>query len=245
MHALLLGALFWGVQWQRRTPEPVSVELVRALPPAPLPQAKPVPEVKPQPPKPVEVKAPEPKPVVKPDIALKEPEKKKPKETPKPNPPVTTQSKTPARDKPPEPVRDRTAELMNASLASATAAAEKARQAEMLNAAGKNANAAANIAAMGKASKDWSDRIAAKIKPNISKPAGLSGNPVVEFEVDLIPGSTGASLIGDPKLVKSSGNPTLDEAVKRGILKSDPLPMPLKTDVFERRVRLVFKPMEE
>ncbi len=83
VHLVFLAMLLFTVTWQRKPPEPVSVDLWQDLPAAPGPKALPPPpreEVRPPPPPREEVKPPppppkpEPKPVEppKPDIALKE-----------------------------------------------------------------------------------------------------------------------------------------------------------------------------
>lgn len=84
VHLIFLVMLLFTVTWQRKPPEPVSVDLWQDLPSTPGPKPAPQPpreEVKPPPPPPkVEAKPPppppppkaEPKPEPKPDIALKE-----------------------------------------------------------------------------------------------------------------------------------------------------------------------------
>jgi colicin import membrane protein len=53
-------------------------------------------------------------------------------------------------------------------------------------------------------------------------PENLSGNPEVEFEVNVLP--TGE--IAKIRVLKGSGNSAYDQAVQRGIDKSSPLPLP-------------------
>jgi colicin import membrane protein len=101
VHAGLIAALFFGVQWKRSQPEVMEVELWSSRPvpgstsrepppPPPEPVVKPEPKPEPKPVPKVEPK-PEPPPPRKPDIAIKEekkppkPEPKKPE--PKPEPP--------------------------------------------------------------------------------------------------------------------------------------------------------------
>lgn len=254
MHAGLVLVLYYGVQWQRREPAPISVELVASLPPmdAPRPVEAPPPPLKPVEIKPVEIK---PAPLAKPDIALKEPEKKKPvkKEEPKPLPPppkpeVKPEKKPevkPVPDKKPEPKLSDMERLLNKESDKIAAVNTQNRLNKESTDLRAKLDAAASGASTGKARAEWSDRIGAKVKTNIVKPPGLTGNPVIEFEIELIAGSTGATIIGEPKLIKGSGNANLDEAVKRAIVKSDPLPMPTKSEAFERKVRLLVKPLEE
>lgn len=90
VHLVFLAMLLFTVTWQRKPPEPVSVDLWQDLPSAPGPKVVPQPpreEVRPPPPPPpppkvepkppppppkAEQPKPEPKPEPKPDIALKE-----------------------------------------------------------------------------------------------------------------------------------------------------------------------------
>jgi colicin import membrane protein len=64
--------------------------------------------------------------------------------------------------------------------------------------------------------------ISDKVRGNTRLPEGLSGNPEVVYEVDVLP--TGE--ITRIKLLRSSGNAAYDQAVERAIEKSTPLPLP-------------------
>lgn len=68
----------------------------------------------------------------------------------------------------------------------------------------------------------YGQRVGAKIKSNINfnVPDGLAGNPAAEFDVELLPDGSVASV----RLKKSSGVSGFDEAVKRAIEKSAPYP---------------------
>lgn len=287
MHGLLLGVLYYGVQWQHRAPAGgVSVELVRSLP-AVAPQAEPERAVEPTPPKPVvEEKPAEVKPpLVKPDIAVKEPEKKKPekkKEEPKPAPveppkpekkpekkeePKPAQSKPekkpekkPDEQKPPLPNMDRLLAKEADKASAAKNQAQRDQDKKALNSkldatlgslhAGGSTTAGAATGAAGAGSPGaggvgnggWSGLIAQKVKSNLMRPQGVSGNPVVEFKIELLPSG---EVLGEPKLVKSSGNGALDEAARRAILKSSPLPKPPKNEEFQREITLKFHPMAD
>jgi colicin import membrane protein len=223
VHLALAIFLIFGVQWQSQRPETVEVDLLRSMPtspsaaPAPASKPEPKPEPKPQPkPEP----KPEPKPAPpppKPDIAIKE--KPKPKEE-KPSFDPLAQMK----------------ELLKPSPPSVSTAAEKELAQRKAN------EAAAASAAHSKALATWSDRIASKIKHNIVRPANASGNPEAIYEITLLPDG---SIIGEPRLVQSTGNPALDSAIERAIRKSDPLPKPDDPSVFQRILRLKFRPLEE
>lgn len=65
-------------------------------------------------------------------------------------------------------------------------------------------------------------KILAKIKSRIVRPPDIPGNPVVEFDVTVLPGGD----ILDARLLKSSGHESFDQAVERAIFLSKPLPLP-------------------
>lgn len=246
MHALLLGALFWGVQWQRRTPEPVSVELVRAAP-APMAEPRPEPEaVKPPPPapKPAEVKAPEPKPVVKPDIALKEPEKKKPEKKPEPPKPEASkpEKKPETKPQPEAPKQSAQDRRLEEELRKAQDVQARSQQQQNEDRIRNMLNNTADLASKGRAEADWGARIKQKVKSNFSRPLGLAGDPKLVFKIQLLP--TG-DILGDPQLVSNSGDRNLEESVRRAILKSSPLPKPEKSEVFQREINLTFYPTRD
>ncbi len=227
VHGLLALFLFYGVRWQTHTPEVFEVELVRApiaatRPPPPRPAVEPVPPVTTPEPK-VEAR-PEPKPPPKPDIAIKE--KPKPKPEPKPEPKLEPKVKA---------VEDK---LMKEALQrdAARIQASKIDQ-EMTRVQEARASAARNAAEAA-----WANQVRAAIKRKLLRPPGVSGNPEAEFEVNLLPDG---SLVGDPRLKKSTGNPLLDAAIERAILTADPLPKPADPSVFQRTLRLKFRPLEE
>jgi colicin import membrane protein len=74
----------------------------------------------------------------------------------------------------------------------------------------------------GRADAGYAARFAAKIKSNITfnVPESLASNSPVQFEVDLLPDGSVAGI----RLLKSSGVPGFDEAVRRAIEKSQPYP---------------------
>lgn len=74
----------------------------------------------------------------------------------------------------------------------------------------------------GRADASYLQRVGAKIKSNTTFGGadGLSGNPTVEYAVDLLPDGS----IRSVRKLKSSGVPGFDEAVLRAIEKSQPYP---------------------
>lgn len=232
VHLLLFAFLVFGVRWQSRPPETVTVELWEA-PRQPAPPAAAEPP-KPEPPKP-EAKvepAPPPKPaprIEKPEIAVKEPPKPKPVAKAAPPKPV-------AKAEPLKPRVDETQKRMREALAREQASLaidrERAQIREQL------ARDAAS--ASSKALATWVDRIRAKIRANIVLPPDLKGNPQAVFDVVQLP--TGEVL--SAKLRKSSGHAGYDAAVERAILKSSPLPRPDRPELFQRSLELKFRPLD-
>jgi len=88
---------------------------------------------------------------------------------------------------------------------------------------------------------EYIDRVRGKIRGNISLPPGIQGNPEAIFEVTQLP--TGEVL--EVKVRRSSGNPALDTAVERAIRKSSPLPKPAQPELFERVLRIPYRPRDE
>lgn len=101
----------------------------------------------------------------------------------------------------------------------------------------KPASSAASASLMG----EYIEKIKAKIRGNVNKSLCGDGNPEVTFNVSVLP--TG-QLNGNPKLIKSSGNSTCDEAAERAIIASEPLPLPSDPALFSqfRSINLKFRP---
>jgi colicin import membrane protein len=227
VHVLLAVVLTLGVRWQSRAPDIVQVELWQP-PPPPAPQ--PVAEPAPPKPAPAPVAKPEPR-IEKPDIALKEPAKPKPEAKPKPKPEV--KPKPVARPQPDETHAKRLlAEALQREQQQLAASQEQQRIKEQLT---RDA-----AAARSRGLATWTDKIRAKIRGNIVEPPDLKGNPEALFLVTQLP--TGEVL--QVQLVISSGHRGYDEAVHRAILKSSPLPKPDNPGLFERELKLTFRPRD-
>ena len=89
--------------------------------------------------------------------------------------------------------------------------------------------------------KDYAAKIRGKVKGNIVLPPNIQGNPEAIFELDQLPSGEVLSV----KLKRSSGNPGLDQAIERAILKSSPLPKPDDPALFQRTLEIKYKPFEE
>jgi len=174
---------------------------------------------------------PEPR-IEKPDIAIKVPPKPKPKPEAKPKP----VAKLVAKPVPPKPDDRLAQQQLREELAreQQLLAAERERQAM------KDQLARDAASARFKAIATWVDKVRAKIRGNIVLPPDLKGNPEALFLVTQLP--TGEVL--QARLVISSGHAAYDEAVLRAILKSSPLPKPDSPGVFERELKLTFRPKD-
>jgi len=99
----------------------------------------------------------------------------------------------------------------------------------------------ANVAGATSGDTDaYRAKIAAKIKGNVILPNAneIAGNPTAEFDVQQANGGH----ITRVTLRKSSGNPALDLAWERAILKSTPLPPPDNPAAFQSQLTLRFRP---
>ncbi|MCC2868780.1 MAG: TonB family protein [Candidatus Accumulibacter phosphatis] len=88
---------------------------------------------------------------------------------------------------------------------------------------------------------EYIDKVRLKIRGNISLPPGIQGNPEAVFEVTQLPSGE----VLDVKVRRSSGNPALDAAVERAIRKSSPLPKPAQADLFERILKIPYRPRDD
>lgn len=242
VHLLLFGVLFFGVRWQSRPPEPISVELwVPPAAPAPVverAEVKPEPRVEPPPPPP----PPKPEPKVElprpPDIAIKD------KATPKPKPVPPKPEPVKAKPEPPkpkaEPAKPRDEEIqrqLRAELDREQNALKIDRERQDI----KDLLTREQASASQKALSAYADKIKAKIRGNILVPQDIKGNPEAIFDVVQLP--TG-EVLPPVRLKKSSGHRGYDEAVERAILKSSPLPKPDKGELFSRELTLRFRPLD-
>ncbi|CAB1370583.1 cell envelope integrity protein TolA [Denitratisoma oestradiolicum] len=215
VHILLAIFLFYGVRWQTTAPDAVEVELVMAQPQVAVVEPDPAPQPEPK-------AEPEPKPIAKPDIALKD------KEKPKPPPP---------KEIPPPNKMDALKDVLKREFAQLTnrKAAASAEQDLAQHKAGLAA------AARDKGMRDYFARVRGKIRGNIVLPPGVQGNPEALFLVTQLPSGEVLSV----RLKNSSGNPALDAAIERAILKSSPLPRPDSNELFSRDLELRFRPLED
>ncbi len=83
--------------------------------------------------------------------------------------------------------------------------------------------------------------ISTKVRGNLLRPPGLTGNPEAEFEVDQLPSGEVMAI----RLKRTSGVPALDDAIERAIRRSSPLPLPENRNQFERTLNLKFRPLAD
>lgn len=245
VHLLLVAALFFGVQWKSRSPASVEVELWDSVPaprpaptPPPPPEAKP--EPKPEPPPPPKV---EPKPEPKPDIAVKEEKKKKPEPPKKTEPPKKEEAKKPVPKKPepPRPSFDEELKREQQQLDQQRRLQQQQARADAEMRALAEARAEQAAASRNRGLADYASKIRGKIRGNIVLPQAIQGNPEALFEVTQLPSGEVISV----RMKKSSGNPNLDAAIERAILKSSPLPKPDQPGLFQRVLEIRYRPFDE
>ncbi len=239
VHVVLALVLVFGVNWQNRPPESVTVELweaPQAAPPPPVVEPKPLPKVEPPPPP-----APKPEPrIEKPDIVEKAPP---PVPKPVPKPAAKTIEPKPKPVAKPEPLKPRVTEAekrMREELAREQASLALDRERQQIAEQLKREAAQASAAASARALDGWIAKIRGKIRGNIVLPPDIKGNPEAIFDVVQLP--TGEVL--SVKLRRSSGDPRYDQAVERAILKSSPLPRPDRPDQHRRELELKFRPLD-
>lgn len=246
VHAVLLTLLLVSFNWKSVKPMSVAeVELWDSIPvakPEPLPPP-PAPEPEPEPPKPEPVVKEEPKPEPPPepkvDIEVKkkveppkkeEPKKVEPKkeEKPKPDPKIEEARKKRLEE---EKLKKLQQELL--------AEDSKPAQQEARRDAPAGPKTDASAASSGEMDKAIA-KISSRIRPYVNKQLCGSGKPELTVAIALMP--TG-EVMGNPKLVKSSGLPACDEAVERAILQAQPLPVPPEP-LFSRfrDLNLIFRP---
>jgi colicin import membrane protein len=224
-HLALLGALTWGVSWKREpTVTTLEAELWSSLPQQAAPKLQIAPPTEPVAPSP----PPQPQPVLQkaPDIAVekervKPPPKQPPKIEPKPDPKPETKPETKPVAKA-QPAASSAAVDQKKLDAQAEADRQKYldRMAGLAGASGAQ-NATGSAAQSSGPSSGYAGLIKGRVRPNLVFPGSVSGNPLVSVEVRLAPDGT---VLGRPRVLKSSGNKEWDEAVVRAFEKTEVLP---------------------
>lgn len=215
IHVLFVMVLVFGVAWQHQVVAPVEAELWSELPaPATVtkpPMPQPAPPPAPVPPEPAKAAKPEqPAPPPAPsaaDIALK---KKQEKE-------LEAKKQTQKRER-----------ALADQIRQQRADALKEQQQE--EAQRKKAAQLAKAAQDAKAAliDHYKLAIINKIRGNTEVPEGVADGTALEVDLTVLP--TGEVMM-PVKIVKSSGNTLYDQAVVRGIMRSQPLPLPAEPEL--------------
>lgn len=250
VHALLIAALTWGINW-KRSDRSVSfeAELWSSVPREAAPKLveAPLPPPPPPPPQPAEVKVAPPPPEV--DIALEQEKKRKllqqqkdaeaqkalkaEKAAEKLKAELQAKKEKAREEKAREELaRHKAAEEAKKAQAReqekqklAQAAAEKQRQdalKRMMGLAGASGgdNAKGSVAKSSGPSASYGGKVRAAVKPNVVFTDSIAGNPTAEVEVR----TTLDGTIVSQRLVKSSGNKAWDEAVIKAVIRTGTLP---------------------
>src|SRR6185312_7571006 len=242
VHLAFIAVLIFSIRWRNQAPEAVTAELYA---PTPVPQ-KAAPQPPPAPPEPAPAPTPTPPPQMQPlpapapaaraapapqvpdareaEIALKAELTRQREQR------QQQEAQKRAEEKKAAEARDRQQRMM-AQLREQAVKESDAR-------AAAEANAQKQADARKSAETDWVRRIQAKVRGNVILPPDLAGNPEAVFNVVQLPSGE----IIDAKLVKSSGVKSYDDAVQRAIIKSSPLPKPDRPEMFQRELRLQFRP---
>jgi colicin import membrane protein len=238
VHAVLIGALTWGVNWKNSADQPaVEAELWAAVPTQAAPRAV---EPPPPPPAPPEEQQEREKrererkederrerlEQEKKERLQKEKEREKEREKEQREKQLAEQKRA-EQDKQKKLAEDKRKADEAAKRKAETEAKQLAemREANLRRIQGM-AGATGGETATGTAQRSagpsgsYGGKVAAKVKPNIVYPDAISGNPRAEVEVKLAPDGT---IVGR-RLVQSSGNKAWDDAVLRALDKTETLP---------------------
>lgn len=231
VHLALLAFLWIGIRWHSETPLTVEAEIwdpyVREAAPPPEPQPQPEPE----PPKPAPTPPPSPKiketPVAEPDIALeKKKEKKRKEQEKKEREEREKQARLEQEERAKKEKLARQKKDADDKKKADDKAAAQRRQEDlkrMMNQAAGSGGAGDAARSQGpRGVSDYAGKLGARIRSNtiFDVPPGLSGNPAVEYTVELLPDGS----VRDIRRVTPSGLPGFDEAVRQAIDSSQPFP---------------------
>jgi len=252
VHGIFFSLLFFGFNWNVKSPPNMVVDMWSDLPdpvpeiapePLPLPPAPALPEIKPVvPPKVVAPIAPP-----KAEIEVKEKKKKadpekKEKTLAKVPPQKIELSKlleAEARKKQQELDARQALEAQLERDKQRAAEERTARENERIRELKAKMRAEMDAATQDEVAR-YKDMIQAKIRRNIVMPPEVSERAEAKFMVIVLPGGS----VVDVKLLKSSGNTAYDNASERAIYKAQPLPMPQDAALARmfRELRLSVKP---
>ncbi len=241
VHALLILALAWSVNWKTSEPEGVVAELWSALPQSAAPRPA-LPEPRPQvveprlaPPPPPPRTEPAATPREDAQIAIERAAREKQKRVEAERAQAAREAERARRDEQKLAQQEQQRQRLADEQAAKKKEAEQARVAEakqaaireanlkrMMSQAGESsdANATGAAARTSGPSASYAGRIKARIKPNIVLTGEVGGNPTCEVEVRVAPDGT---IVGRT-LTKGSGSALWDQTVLRAIDKTEVLP---------------------
>jgi colicin import membrane protein len=265
VHAALFALLWIGVRWQNETPAVIEAEVwspqFREAAPKPQPEPEPVPKPEPKPvvketPKPAVIEPP----VAKPDIALEQEKKRKEQqqkareeqarlEKQRAEEQRAEKEKTDAlakQKREAEELKKQALEKKRRQESMERAALDKARMEDMNRMMAQAGTGGAGDAPKTQGSRgnaEYAGRVGAKIKSNtiFNVPESLSGNPSVEYAVELLPDG---SIRRPVRKIKPSGVPGFDEAVLNAIEKSQPYP-PDKSGTVPSSFNVIHRPKDQ
>ncbi|HXN14758.1 MAG TPA: TonB family protein [Usitatibacter sp.] len=209
VHAAFFALIVFGVAWQSSPAPPLEAELWDRLPPVKSPPP-PAPEAsKPDP---------TPTPVAKPP----EPAAEEVKPPPAPDPAIIESLKREQRAKEKEERRERERLERQKEAETAKRREEQRRQDE--ERAKREAERLREAAASAKQAEieRWKRRIEASIRGRANVPDTVSGKPIVQVRIRILPGGE----VLDIAVTKKSTNSAYDTAIERAIRSASPLPVP-------------------
>jgi len=246
VHLALFGFLWVGVRWQSATPLAVEAEVWSPVIEEAAPVAPPQPEPEPQPqaqepPKPVE----EPK-IERPDIALEQERKRREEQRKREELAEQERLKKEAElaKKKEEEKKRKEKELAEKREQERMAKIREEELRRMTAQAGTGGTGTAAASQGPRGNPEYLARVGAKIKSNTVFVAAdsLSGNPAVEYAVELLPDG---SIRRPIRKLRSSGVPGFDEAVLNAIEKSQPFPPDPKTGRVPNGFNIVHRPKDQ
>jgi colicin import membrane protein len=227
-HVLLVAALAFGVSWKTHNEAVIEAEVWSEVPQAAAPQAVPPPPAEPVPEVPKE--APQ-------EVAQAEPEVETPvAEIPRAPPPVPKVKPKPKKEPKPKKIREPVEAVVKAppvvvkkpapvvappNPAVSNAVREAQRKANLQRMMSDLGGLGQSSHSTGKPSASYAGRLISRIFPNIVFNGTISGDATAWVEIHCAPDGR----ILSRRLLESSGSPEWDNAVLRGIDKTEFLPM--------------------
>ncbi len=214
MHALLIGSMWFAVQWRTTSEAPAVAELWEPLAPIEPPAPPPQPPAPPQPQ------------MAQPEADIVQQQQVKPRAPDEPSPPPP-EHRAPAKPLPRK-VEPKKVELKKEptreQIERQEREAEERRDEEIARVTGQAVASAHTPMANGSVMSDaYRAMIIACVKKGLSfsVPDATSESIYAEFKVELLPTGEQAAT---PQLVKPSGLPGYDDAAERAIIRCDPFP---------------------